>query len=256
MAFDISPSGEVYILDQLNSRVQVFAADGSHLRSLPGVDVFYRDLDLGPGDDVVLLEPDREGVVVIWDASGTELQRIALPGVGITEAGEVLYVHAREDGVWADAGDHWVELGEARGAPADQRPIVFGDLSPTGRDTYRVKVLGDITLWIKRHHLVPGDHSSSDISLYFDEKIRFAFLFGFDEQGRLYLHVELEAGESTEDQGMVLILDEDGVEIGRLNLPIIDRVEEVNRDIRVTPDGAVYLMQILDDWVVVRRLQL
>ena len=102
MSFAVTPTGEVWVLDQVNRRLVRFDTAGRQDRTLPlGSDTF-QDLALAPGGQLVLLDRLAARLVRVLDEGGTVRGETPLEGFGIAEGGGTTALFARDDGVWVE----------------------------------------------------------------------------------------------------------------------------------------------------------
>jgi hypothetical protein len=76
MSFAIDNSGNSFILDQLNKRVQVFRKNGKHLRAIPIPNQFISDIDIGRSGNLFLLDGYGTKSVLLIDRKGRILKKL------------------------------------------------------------------------------------------------------------------------------------------------------------------------------------
>jgi hypothetical protein len=96
MSFVVSEDGRVFVLDQVNQRVQVFK-DGKFSREIKIPGDTFQDLAVDPDGRVVLLDRLAQKAVVFLDPE----QRVPLKGPHVPEGGGVTGLFLN-DGVWVE----------------------------------------------------------------------------------------------------------------------------------------------------------
>lgn len=248
MSFAIDDGGAIFILDQINQRVQRFDGHGTHAGTIPLSTQTYKDLDLDSSGQLVLLDPWRYEAVVFVDDSGQPTASVDLLGPGIPEVGGVVGIRSLADGVWVGYGEGMVRVCDPEGHPDPDRPLVDGTLSSDGRFVLKVAREGEGTARVTRRKAInPEVHG---FSASFDLPILHITLIDTDASGKTYLGVNLlEDGAEPpfgpdEAREEVVVFDVDGKETRRVILPVSTLAEEVTRSIRVSADGTVYQLII------------
>jgi hypothetical protein len=133
MSFVIDDKGRYLVLDQVNSRIQVFEP-GRPAQSISLFGNTFQDLILdGNGNRLVL---DRLGSASITrlDPDGKYLGEIDLIGPHIPEGGVITGMFAKEDGIWIEVEHRrMVRVADADGNPDPDRPTVAGRFTADGR---------------------------------------------------------------------------------------------------------------------------
>jgi len=267
MSFVIDSSGNIFVLDQLNKRVQVYDKTGKHIKTIPIPAVTFSDIAIGKSGNLFLLDRFVYKTVVLIDDKGNILKKVKLIGEGITETGSVSEIYSREDGLWVACGNSMVRLCDASGEPYKDRQIAPGKFSQDGKSLIRTRVIGEITATVARTTLTKSSIDTYNISgkdtytIYFDIPILFIRMVDTDKNGNIYLVVELL--EESIDEGppysiensheIVVVLDSNGNEKKRIYMPVTSEVEDVNRSHRVTPDGIIYQLVIEEEGATMWR---
>ncbi|MFH1436089.1 MAG: hypothetical protein ABIJ56_10270 [Pseudomonadota bacterium] len=102
MSFALSAAGEIFLLDQINAGILVFAPDGSPNRKIALPSKTFLDILVLDSGAMVLLDRDVRGVIVIMDERGAVLGEHAVEGPGIERAGRVTATYALDDGIWLE----------------------------------------------------------------------------------------------------------------------------------------------------------
>ena len=266
-SFAVDSSDTIFVLDQLNKRVQVYDKTGKHSKSIPISGLTFSDIAIGQSGNLFLLDQWTHKAVLLIDDTGNELKKVQLIGAGIIEAGSVTEIYSREDGVWVPTGNSWVRICDASGEPYKDRYIAPGKLSRDGSSLISARVIGEITATVTRTTLNKSSIHTYTISgkdtytICFDIPISHITMVDMDKNGNIYLGVELlDQSRSKappysfeESHVVVVILDNNGNEKKRMYMPVSTRVEFVNRSFRVTPDGTIYELVIGEDGATMWR---
>ena len=258
MSFAVSENGSIYILDQLNQRVQVFDATGVQTATIPISRSNFTDIDLGLSGQVVLLDQWREQAVIFIDTTGRQVGSVPLLDGDIPDAGGVSGHYSRGDGVWVGYEDKLVRVCDADGKADPDRPAVSGRFSRDGKYLLQAHKLGDITASLTRKPVGTAEVESFGVT--FDIPILYFTLIETDAGGKMYLGVNLlEEGGEPPCRGLeqcreeVVIFSSAGTELRRLIVPVSTHYEEVTRSLRVAADGTVYQLVIGESGATVRR---
>ena len=259
MSFAVDDLGSIFVLDQVNNRIQVFDNRGKHLKTIPLPSPTVSDLDLGPTGTIFLLDQWRAKAVLLIDDKGNVLKKVGLVGKGIYEVGEVFGVYSRKDGLWVAYRNYIVRVCDASGEEDKERPMLSGLLCRDGKHLLKARKIGDITATVIRS--LVGQSSIDAYTLYFDIPILFINLLDMDSYGNIYLGVELleESNEEGPPFGIedsheiVVILDSHVNEKHRIYMPVSTQAEEVKRSFRVTPDGTIYQLVVEEQGATIWR---
>ncbi len=267
MSFVIDSSGNIFVLDQLNKRVQVYDETGKHIKTIPIPAVTFSDIAIGESGNLFLLDRYVSEMVVLIDDEGEILKKVNLIGKGIMETGSLSEIYSREDGLWAVIGNLMVRLCDLSGEPYEDRQIAPGRFSQDDKSLLRTKVVGEITATVTRTALTKSSIDTYTISgkktyyIYFDIPMLAIRMVDTDKNGNIYLVVELL--EESIDEGppysiensheIVVVLDSNGNEKKRIYMPVSSGAEDVNRSHRVTPDGTIYQLVIEEEGATMWR---
>jgi hypothetical protein len=259
-SFALGSKDEIYVLDQINSRVQVFK-DKTRIRTIPIPDNWdsdFEDIALTKDGKIVLLDTSLKKKVHLLDARGTVLKELPLAGKYIPDSGKgsdlaVFGVYCREDGVWdgiwVEVPDRSVRIADLAGNPDPNRVSVMGRFTYDGKRLMKAVRLGEVTAVVQISKENPAQWT--EFRVLFDMYIGGLDGPYTDEGGNIFLGVLLE-NDGTFANVMV-ILDPAGREKRRINMFVPYRVEQVWRALRVSPDGKIYQLALDDQGVVVRR---
>lgn len=248
MSFAVSDSGEIFVLDQINERIQVFL-EGTWVRSIPIPGSTFEDVELDRYGGIWLLDRSVRQSVVLLDPYGNIQSEVFLLGAGVTRGGLVTGTYCREDGLWVEVFPELVRIAEASGDPDPSRPSVSGLFSQDGQLLLSTKLVGEKQAAVS---VRPMSASSGEtiFSVFFAGTPEVLMGPYTDRAGRIYL------GAQIAEQGVeVVSLEPDGSVKSRVDLPVPSRAEEMFRTLRVTADGAVYQLAAEESGVVVRRVE-
>lgn len=257
MSFAVSDDGSIYILDQLNKRIQVFDPAGNRTSTIPIPGTTFSDIDLGRSGKIILLDQWRDKAVVFLDPTGRRLGSAALIGRHIPDAGGVSGLFSRSDGVWIEYENTLVRVCDADGKADPDRRVVSGRFSRDGKYLLGVAKLGDITASLSRKR--EGEAEVENFSVLFDIPILYFTLLNTDAGGKIYLGVNLleEGGEPPykleQAREEVVVFSAAGSELRRLIMPVSTEAAEVTRSLRLAADGTVYQLVIGESGAQLRR---
>jgi hypothetical protein len=266
-SFVIDSSGNFFVLDQVNKRVQLYGRTGKHIKTIPIPAVTFSDIAIGESGNLFLLDRFVYKTVVLIDDKGNILKKIELIGKGITETGRVSEIYSRGDGLWGVVGNSMVRLCDISGELYKDRQIAPGKFSQDDKSLLGTKVIGEITATVSRTKLTKSSIDTYNISgkdtytIYFDIPILFIRMVDTDKDGNIYLGVEL-LEESIEEgppysiensHEIVVVLDSNGNEKQRIYMPVSSKAEDVTRSHRVTPDGTICQLVIKEEGATMWR---
>jgi hypothetical protein len=259
MSFVVDDSGTIFVLDQVNKRVQVFDKTGKHTKSIPLLSTTYSDIDIGKFGNLFILDQWKNGAVLLIDQEGNLLKKVELIGKGIAETGGVWKLYSRKDGLWVSYDDYLVRLCDPSGEPDEERLMIDGILCRDGKHVIKSKILGDITVTVTKSLL--GKSNIDRYNVYFDIPVLFINLLDMDEDGNIYLGAELleESGNEgppysiENSHEVVVVIDSNGKEKKIIYMPVSTKVEEVKRPLLVTRDGTIYQLVIEEEGATMWR---
>ncbi len=246
-SFAVDSSGRIFVLDQVNERIQVYNDTGEHIRAIPISNSTFSDIEIGQSENLFLLDPWTEQAVVLIDDEGNELNKVGLIGKGIPERGRVWQIFSRQDGLWVNYDDYVVRICDPYGEEDKDRPMAIGEFSSDGSYLLAARKLGDITVTVTSRNILGGS-GTDRYTAYFDIPVLFINLVDTDENGNIYLGVELleESIGNGPPYGIdrsheiVLVFDSNGEEKRRIYMPVSSQAISVVRSFRVAADGTIY----------------
>ncbi|MBN1771581.1 MAG: hypothetical protein JXB32_09985 [Deltaproteobacteria bacterium] len=258
MSFAITPTEEIWVLDQVNLRLVRFDAAGRQDRALPlGSDTF-QDLALAPTGELVLLDRLAARLVRVLDASGATVTETPLEGYGIAEGGGTTALFARDDGVWVEY-DHRRAV---RVMGPQYEPLFFRNdhggraLGPDVLGFARRAGGAQVELWtVDRKR----DVVLADALVTFDEPVaRIVTLAAAPQRG-----VVLAVHAMTEDPAQDDRVTHEMLEVRYLDATLAERRRlrttpsvgawEQFKELEVSADGTLWQLAFVADGVEVRR---
>lgn len=255
MSFAIGRGEELYILDQLNRRVQVFR-NGKRTRTVPIPGETFADLELTPDGKIVLLDNLVRKALFVLDPAGKVLNTFPLEGRLIPYAPSVteiqIVAEGEHAGIWVLAEGKAVRVASLDGKPAE-RVAVPGKFAGDGRRLLGLRTLGDASVVVSRSAKDRFSQWDPERTLFLDKPILGADIWA-DRTGRIYVRTLLSDDSAAAD--LVSVLNPGGEDLGRVRLFVQKRHHEIQRPIRVTPEGDIFQMSLHDGYLVVRKYEL
>lgn len=251
MSFAVASNGEIFILDQINSRINVYS-NGKWLRSIPIDGTTYIDMDLMNDSGFVLLDNLVKKKVVVLNTVGTKLHEIALQGSGIPDPAAATGVQYRGDGIWVEVEDSLVRVADSDGAATAARATVQGLYTWDSSRLMQASILGDITAKVS----VSGEDKVTwaDHTVHYQSAIMALLGLCDDANGNFYLGTVFSDDAGTAPSGAELtVLNSTGEVVKRTPMFAQTRTEEIRRSLRVTADGTAYQLALDDKGAAVRR---
>lgn len=261
MALDVGPGGEVVVLDQVNSRLQVFAS-GQPPRAVPLPGRTFQDLALDGRGLVVLLDRVGTGAVVaVALADGQVRWRLPLVGPLVPEAGGVTGVFAHDDGAWVEV-EHTrlVHLADLHGTAVVAPRQGKGRRSADGRNWLRAARVDGASAEVVAEPLA-GSLGGFRTVLPFATPLRTLRGLDSDRSGRTLLLASLWREDPAnpdrvlDERLQAVLLGPGGAEVARLDLAPATGPEEQFRTVRLGPDGAVYHLRCGPDGATVVQVK-
>jgi hypothetical protein len=261
MGFAIDAEGRIHVLDQVNTRIQVFEKDRPP-RVVPLPADTFQDIALDAKGNAVVLDRLATGTLAFVGANGEVDHTVPITGRGVPEGGGVTGMFVRPDGVWLEV-EHGtlVRVALANGEPDPARPSVRGRFSFDGTSVIRAAVTGPTAVAVTAEPLAKGG-SSFEATVMFPIRVFGLHALECDARGRTYLVANLVRERESapfdivEEREIVVVLDKGGAEIGRVPIAPPEGPEEQFRPIRVGDDGSIYQLVAGRDGATLERFTL
>jgi len=261
MSFAIDGRGRVHVLDQLNTRIEIFEP-GHEPRVVALPSDTFQDIDVDARGRVVAVDRLATQTVAFLDDSGQLDHTVPLDGPGVPEGGAVTALFTREDGTWIEV-EHkeLVRIADASGEPDPDRPAVAGRFSADGSSLLRAGIEGPSSVRVTSQP-ASGHGAAMTASLAFPMSVLAVHALESDRQGRIYLAVNLirESEQApfdvTDERETVVVLAKDGRELGRVDIAPPQGPEEQFRPIRVGDDGQIYQLVCNETGATIERFSL
>jgi len=229
------------------------------IRTIPlPTETAFSDIELLPSYRIVLLDNLIKKAIYILNSEGKVISVIPLEGRLIHYAPEVTEIYCIREGkfsgIWANMNDRSIKIGSLDGTSIIERISIPGKLSINGKRVIRAEIIGKATVVI--HHSKEESLSQwePEITVYFNMHLNYIMGPWKDKNGNIYLF------GASEDKGKfinkVLIFNPEGREIGRIN-PFVQKAPyEIFYPVKVSPDGKIYQMAVVDKIVSVKRYEI
>jgi hypothetical protein len=261
MSLGTGPDGSIYVLDQVNRRVQHFGPDGKLLGSFDiGPDTTQDMLVDGKGR-VTLLDRLGDGEVTFYDDNGKQLGQVPVVGGAIDEGGGVSGMIQGPDGLYLER-EHveTVRVAGPDGKPDPDRPTQPGRPTRDGA-FYLAALIADAqagTAIVRAF-----DHDAKVAwarAITFVSPIIHLVFLDSDAKGHVYVAAFVgkeglpPSFDMTDTAIIVVRLGEpDGAAMGAITLQATGEPEEIFRELAVTDDGQIVQLYPTKDGIEVRR---
>ncbi len=268
MSFTLGEKEEIYILDQVNNRVQVFK-EGKRIRTIPipssGYDEkegvsgpCFIDLDLFSDGKLALLDVCCQRAVYIMDSNGKVLKKIILEKLPKGECSEFTRIFiipsTPRAGVWITDGGRSIRVAFLDGTPDSARVSVPGILSFEGKRLLRASKLGDATVLYARSEKEKFSLWDSG-SIFFNMFVDHILGIWEDRYERIYLGVAL-VENSKYLKHMVVVDPAKNLEMGRVKLFVQELPHEIWCPLRVSGEGNICQMALDRRGIFIRKYSL
>jgi len=254
-SFAVGADGRIWVLDQVNSRIQAFS-QGKHdatvaIAPRPFVDIAF------DGGGFVVVDLHAQPAIVSIGEDGSEKAEVALPGLALPEPSRVTALERRSDGAWLEVDDDYsVRVTDGTGA-AVEREVVPGTLAGEG-DVLRAVIVGTRVSVFRQPLSVGPPALLAEVST--PQPIRERTLLTADSTGRVLLGLITEAEqpdpETPPEQAHVLVvLDSGGSELARHELPLSTTWQEAFRRVKLGADDNVYALRFLTEGAQVLKVE-
>jgi len=261
LSFALNKKEEIYILDQLNSRIQVFQ-NGKKMRTIPLPSDNFKDIALTPDGKIVLLDSDVQKSLYILDSSGNVVNTLPLEGNLISNPLEVLWIQIVEKGkfagIWVRVEDSSVRLASLEGNTTP-RILAPGKFSIKGDRLLSSRILGEATAAVYRSEENSFSRWEPETTVFFNMYIVHILGLWDDERERIYLGAFLEDEDETGEKtysNAIIAFNPDGQELGRWKLFVQETPHEIWQPFRLSAEGHLYQLAIDNDDVVVLKYKI
>lgn len=257
-SFAVDARGRMHVLDQVNSRVQIFE-DGKPPRAQALPSDTFQDIAVGEGGNTFVMDRNATASIAVLGEDGGVAHSIPLAGQGVAEPGGVTGVFAGQNGVWVEV-EHTslVRVADASGAPDPSRPAVQGRFSRDGAYLLLAAINGPTSVVVSRRP-ASGAGAASSSELAFPLRAFGIHALEDDAKGNVYVAVnqireaDVAPFAIIEERETVVVVAPGGGEIKRIEIAPPQGPEEQLRPIRVGPDGSIYQLICRDDAAYIER---
>jgi hypothetical protein len=243
MSLAMTQRGDTLVLDQVNGRIARFDAAGGPLPPLPLALRTPRDIAIGPGGEIAVLDPAAASVALFApDGAARGVVRIenaALATGLVFEPG----------GIWVETDHAWqVRVADGEGRPLDAREKRDGRASRDGTALLSAGIAEASagTAWVRALDLATGAFRWQRRYAFAAPILRLALLDSFSD-GRIAFaaHVarETSPGKFADESIEILCLTAKGELSDTLSLGAPEGPEEAWRELAAGPDGTIVYLQ-------------
>jgi hypothetical protein len=252
MSLIVDGQGNLYVLDEINHRIQRWSAAGARLAPIPIGGDTAQDLALGKNGAVALLDRLGERNVQLIGSDGKPLGEVGLVGKNLPEGGATTGLFADRDGnLWVEREhQELVKVADADGTSDPDRPTAPGRPSRDGR-LYLSAQLGDRAAGTASVRGLDGDGNALwQVTVALGAPILYLTLLDSDAAGNVYLagHTGRPGAQPpypiVGENLVVVGLSPDGAARGLLTLPAGPPAAESFRELAVGDDGTLYRMTL------------
>ena len=255
-SFVVDEKSIIHVLDQENGRIQKFAAGKSGgVVALPARP--FDDLELD-AKGYVLLDAHSDPALVFVDSSGAVTNEVPLAGPEIPEPSLVTALVRFADGLYVEIEDAYlVHVTDATGGAVEQS-VVPGQVID-GSAALKLESVDDKRLALFRVGLADGTPTPVT-ELSFPERVAERSLFTSAKNGGSLIALRLELDQPDPEtpplsQSTLVVLEPNGNERRRVDLPQSEAVDDVFRAVRRGADGNVYVMKTSDSGVEIVKVK-
>lgn len=252
MSFSVAPDGSIWVIDQINHRLQHFSRDGSPLGAPALTLVAPQDLTVTRDGRLLVMDRHDARTVAIVGPDGHEQGRLPIEGAGVPHVGAMT-------GVFADGNDVYLErehgplvrVGSSDGQAATERDEVPGRPTRDGRAWVTVGITDRTTgrMYINAVARPSRDHMYTRELLVHSE-VRQVLMLDSDKHGVVYVAINnftrsgamlADGGGGTETEHATLLCIDlaTGHVTGRANMPPNTAADETLRDMVALDDGGI-----------------
>jgi len=250
MSLAVGPNGDLFVLDQVNARIQRFDANGGLVGQLDTGSDTVQDLAIDADGRVAALDRLGDSEVVMFDENGRQVDRIGVEGGPIDDPGAVSGIFTDSSGTYLERDNtEIVRIADGNGTRDDERPTDPGRRTRDGKYFLSAQIL-DATAGVALVRVFDSDAQVVwQTRVSFDKQILHLALLDSDRTG--YVHVgaltahmqEVDPFDSYDaTMNVVRLAQADGSVRGSLALPAPDVADEMFRPLVVTDQGDIVQM--------------
>jgi len=252
MSLGVDGKGGIWILDQVNQRLQRFDREGKPIGAIPLSGSTGQDLALT--DDGKALVLDRLGQqpgVEIYGADGRMERRLNAVGGQIKEGGGITGLFSTPGGVYVENGhDDLVQVADAQGQQTDLQQTIPGRPTRDGQLYIKAGVIDKAAgrVYVQAHDL--QKKLAWEIPLNLTRPVLHLLLLDSDLGGRIYLGAEVgledpQTHAMSDLATLIVRISKAGQLDGTLTLPpSTAEAAETFRPLAVGDDGTIYHMVV------------
>ncbi|MBC7364798.1 MAG: hypothetical protein H5U07_09735 [Candidatus Aminicenantes bacterium] len=252
MSFTVGQTGELYVLDQTNSRIQVYEKS-QWKRTIPIPARTYSDLEILPGDKIALLDSLVKKEVTVIDLAGKVQASFTLVKPEIPQPEEIIGVYyiatGNWPGLWVRADNQSFLMAEKDLRPVPNAIKIPGLLTTDGRRLLKVEIVDEKEIMISRSDEVFSKWKNFSVSF----PLPLGVIYGVWQDDRNNIYLAANVYNFRQERNQVVVLKSEGKEIGRVDLYVSKVPNEVFYPVRVTASGEIFQLAIEEKEVVVRK---
>jgi hypothetical protein len=264
MSLTVDGRGNLYVLDEVNRRVQRWSADGKPLAPISIGSDTVQDLALGKNGAVALLDRLGEKNLQLYGSDGKPLGDVPLQGKHLPEAGGTTGLFTDKDGNFWVEREHaqLVRVATADGHSDPERPTAPGRPSRDGR----LYLSASIADRASGAALVRGLAEDGRVLWHqlvsLGAPLLYLSLLDSDARGNVYVagHTGRESAQPpyqiVGEKLVIVGLSSDGAPRGMMELPASPPLAESFRELTIGDDGTIYRMVFSDAGVVIETYRL
>ena len=257
MSFFISPSMEIYILDQVNRRILKIHLIKGTSSVIPINSDTYEDIAVIPDGRIILLDRLVRRAIVVVDEKGKEILSQPVEGEGIPEGGGITAMFLQKDGLYLEYNHEYsVKVLNSKLLPCTRKRISGRPSSQNGRSLLTFKDDSGMVK-VKLLDAVSGNDKIQKSFSFGSDLYRIVWLED-DKKGMIHLVVHLlkegsMSGLPPEEKVLALKLNSQLEKIGSFESPYTITVLEQFKEFQIMDSGEVYQMAFTPEGVILLK---
>lgn len=255
MSFVVSPAGELYVLDQTNSRIQVYE-NGQWKKTIPIPATTYSDIALLPDGKIALLDCLVKKEITVIDQEGKVVTAFSLIKPAIPKPEEIIGIYyiagGNWPGLWGSADNSSFLMAEKDLRPVPNPVKIPGILTPDGRRLLKVEIVDEKKAAVSLSDEVFRSWKDFQVSF----PLPFGAILGVWQDQKQNIYLAANVFNLRQERNQVVVLNSSGKEIARIDMYVSKEPNDVFYPVRVTEDGSIYQLVIEDKEVVIRKYKL